>query len=146
MIMGTYILWLKCTLWSCCTLSRATALAILSVKNGLEALKTSPTPQQLLWDRTSTPLQLLIKEMPGENLPSFPDQYSMQFTLLWYKRLHHQSSHVNFIECGILNYTVAYCMKVSWGENWNFPSVLSTWNYWLFSTNLVEDRAKCQIL
>ena len=49
-------------------LFRATALAILSLKNGLEALETSPTPQQLL----PTPLQLLIKEMPGKNLLSFP--------------------------------------------------------------------------
>ena len=37
------------------------------MKNGLDALKTSPTP-----------LQLLIKEMPGENLPSFPYLSSMQ--------------------------------------------------------------------
>ena len=48
-----------------CILFRATALAILSVKNGLKALKTSPTPQQSLSDRKPTPLQLLIKEMPG---------------------------------------------------------------------------------
>ena len=30
-------------------------------------------------DRKPTPLQLLIKEMPGDNLPSFPYQYSVQF-------------------------------------------------------------------
>ena len=55
---------------------RATALAILSAKDGLKALKTSLTPQPLLSDRKLSPLQLLIKEMPGENLHSFPCQYS----------------------------------------------------------------------
>ena len=61
---------------------RATALAILSEKNGLEALKTSPTPQNPLSE--PTPLQLLIKEMPGEKLQSFPDQYFTQISSLWY--------------------------------------------------------------
>ena len=37
---------------------------------------------------------------------------------------------------------------LSQGEKWNFPSVLWTWNltfHWPFSTNPVEDRAKCQM-
>ena len=38
---------------------RKTALAILSDKNGMEALKRGENP---------TPLQLLVKEMPGETL------------------------------------------------------------------------------
>ena len=73
-----FIYALTCIVLSPCILFRATALAVLSVKNGLEALKTSPTPQQPLSDRKPTPLQLLIIEMPGENLPSFPYLYSMQ--------------------------------------------------------------------
>lgn len=78
-------------------LYRATALAIFSMKNGLEALKTYPTKQLL-----STPLQLLIIELPGKNLPSL---YSMQFTVFWYKRC-------NIRVHMILNYTVACCRKV----------------------------------
>ena len=41
------------------TQCRKTALAILSHKNGMEALKRGENP---------TPLQLLVKEMPGETL------------------------------------------------------------------------------
>ena len=75
---------------SCCILFRATALAILSVKNGLEALKTNKNGLEALKTnknglealKTSpTPLQLLIKEMPGEILSSFPD---LKPTLFWY--------------------------------------------------------------
>ena len=88
-------------------LSRATALAILSSKDGLKALERNqkPTPQQLLGnkdqnltplqqllsrnlnfttlqlsskrDKNPTPLQLLIKEMPGE---AFIDQQETKET------------------------------------------------------------------
>ena len=34
---------------------------------------------------------------------------------------------------------------ISQGQKWNFPSVLWTWNHWPFSTNPVEDRAKCRM-
>ena len=44
----------------CYILFRATALAILSVKDGLKALKR---------DKSPTPLQLLVNNMPGEMLP-----------------------------------------------------------------------------
>ena len=78
MSIGQPTLGINIVLSSCCILFRATALAILSVKDGLEALKTSYTPQKPLSDRKPSPLQLLIKEMPGENLPSFSYRYSMQ--------------------------------------------------------------------
>ena len=44
-------------------LSRATALAILSDKEGVNAVKTA-----LKKAKTPTPLHLLVKEMPGETL------------------------------------------------------------------------------
>ena len=52
---------------------RDTALAILSDKNGMEALKRglNPAPSHLLVKRDKTPLQLLVEEMPGESLPHF---------------------------------------------------------------------------
>ena len=78
---------------------RATALAILSAKDGLKALKTSLTPQPLLSDRKLSPLQLLIKEMPGENLHSFPCQYSIQLiVIILVHVMQHQSAHVILIE------------------------------------------------
>ena len=73
--------------------SRATALAILSVKNGLDALKTNSNGFEVL-KTIPTPLQLLIKEMPGENLPSI--FYAIYTTLMHV--IQHQSSHVILIE------------------------------------------------
>lgn len=61
-------------------LFRATALAILSTKNGLEALKTDrESTKARKTDRdgmgaqktSPTPLQLLIKDMPGEKCLHF---------------------------------------------------------------------------
>ena len=49
---------------------RDIALAILSGKDGLKALQS---------DKSPTPLQLLVKEMPGETLPQF-NQYSLACT------------------------------------------------------------------
>jgi len=62
-------------------LHRDTALAILSEKDGLEALKRDQYP---------TPLQLLIKEMPGEashvNLPSVAYTCNSHFwNNLWHR-------------------------------------------------------------
>ena len=57
-------------------------MAILSVKNGMDALKTNKNGMEALKTNKNgmealktgpTPLQLLIKDMPGKNLSSFPD-------------------------------------------------------------------------
>ena len=83
--------------------SRATALAILSVKNGLKALETNKNGLEALKTNKNglealktipTPLQLLIKEMPGENLPSI--FYAIYIILVYV--IQHQSSHVMLIE------------------------------------------------
>ena len=59
---------------------RDTALAILSEKDGLMALKI-PTPLRLLTRRNKkpTPLHLMVKEMPGETVSHAKDLNSLPY-------------------------------------------------------------------
>ena len=72
--------------------------------------------------------------------------YILFGNLVSYRLFGNLNFHTACLEIKTCPLTLFACMPQ--GEKWNFPSALWTWNltfYWQFSTNPVEDRAKCRM-
>ena len=97
--MEIYAGWLHINICQRTISYRDTALAILSEKDGLKALKI-PTPLRLLTrgNKNPTPLHLMVKEMPGETVSHAKDLNSLPCPYASMGTMYVLNSHASLVQ------------------------------------------------